>query len=327
MQHDEIIWQVINQHHCSFKTKTKSNGGKQTFCRNKYNVTGLCNRSSCPLANSRYATIQEKEGKIFLFIKTIERAHSPKNLWEKIELSGNYSTALSSIDEHLQYFPKFQIHKCKQRMTKITQYLIRMRKLKLKVRPKLVGIKKKVERREKRREAKAAIAAKFEKAIEKELLERLKQGTYGDIYNFPMQEYEKALDDEEVEEESEEEEELMDESEMLSSGPQFVEDDEVDDDGFDDVEDFGDLTQAQFSDEEDGSEGDSESEDDDSEPEESDSEGESAAAAAAGMGPISKKKKPAAAAARPSKKGKRRGQVELEIEEEREPEKIPFMDF
>jgi hypothetical protein len=63
-----------------------------------------------------------------------------------------------------------------QRFTKITQYLIRMRKLKLKVRPKLVGIHKKVERREARREAKAAIAARLEKSIEKELLERLKQG-------------------------------------------------------------------------------------------------------------------------------------------------------
>jgi protein MAK16 len=130
-------------------------------------------------------------------MKTIERSFSPAKMWEKVKLSSDYAVALQQLDEHLQYWPKYLVHKAKQRLTKITQYLVRMRKLKLKPKMKLVGITKKTEKREARREEKAERAAKIESSIESALLERLKKGTYGDIYNFPVEEYNKALDEEE----------------------------------------------------------------------------------------------------------------------------------
>ncbi|KAK4399684.1 putative glucose-6-phosphate 1-epimerase [Sesamum angolense] len=229
MQHDEVIWQVIRHKHCSFMAKIETG----IFCRNPYNVTGICNRSSCPLANSRYATIRDHDGVFYLYMKTIERAHMPNKLWERVKLPRNYEKALEIIDKHLEL---------------------------LNAKEKIMTVPTKEKKREARREEKAEKAAVLEKSIEKELLERLKKGVYGDIYNYPVDKYNEILDKEvgkvavsEDEEEEEPEieyvegyEELEEEEDMEDfSGLPIGEDDddnvEMDDDDDEEENVFVDL--------------------------------------------------------------------------------------
>ncbi|KAK4282192.1 hypothetical protein QN277_013597 [Acacia crassicarpa] len=226
MQHDEVIWQVIRHNHCSFMAKIATGN----FCRNPYNVTGVCNRSSCPLANSRYATIRDENGVFYLYMKTIERAHMPNNLWERVKLPRNYEKALEIIDKNLMYWPKFLVHKTKQRLTKMTQMRIRMRKLSLKTREKIMTTPRKEIKREARREEKAERAALLDKAIENELLERLHKGVYGpgDIINYPLKEYNNVLDMEKLQP-AEDEDKEEPEVEYVEGYDELEEEDDIED--------------------------------------------------------------------------------------------------
>lgn len=186
---------------------------------------------------------------LYLCSKSIERAHLPSQLWERTKLSSDYSKALEQIDSKLIYWPKFLIHKCKQRLTRLTQVAIRTRRLARQeerlgeqIVPRLAP---KVRRREATRERKAEAAAKVERAIERELIERLKSGAYGDQpLNVEEGVWKKVLKglerggqgtrdedlDEGIEEELEEEEE-----ELNANDVEYVSGDD------DDLESVGDL--------------------------------------------------------------------------------------
>ena len=216
MQNDESIWTCIGHSgFCSFKVKTKQ--PPKVFCRNEHNVSGVCSKVTCPLANSNYATILEKEGVCYLYIKTIERAHLPRDLWEKVKLDANYGEALRQIEENLEYWPSHMLNRCKQRLTRIRQTLSRMRKLALRDRQlTLVPIKSKTVKRETAREAKAERAAQVEKTVQMELLERLRQGKFG-IYNYPFSQFNNAVEElnpDELEQEMEYEESVMSEADI-----------------------------------------------------------------------------------------------------------------
>src|SRR5271170_3157385 len=135
------------------------------------------------------------------------------------------------------YYPTFLKHKCKQRLTKLTQYLIRSRRLMLAPGPRITTrMAPKQARREETRERKALAAARLEKQIEKELVNRLKSGNYTeDMLNINEEIWKKVLDqraraergepeEEEAQEEIEEEVEFVSDEEGLISGDEEFDD-------------------------------------------------------------------------------------------------------
>lgn len=297
MASDEVIWSVINDSFCSFKIRP---GKGQDFCRNEYNVSGLCDRLSCPLANAKYATVKNIEGKLYLYMKTAERAHMPAQLWERVKLLKNYAKAMEQLDHHLQYWQTFLINKCKQRLTRLTQVAVTERRLALREEERhYVGVKPKVKRREENRERKALAAARIEKAIEKELLDRLKSGAYGDKpLNVDEKIWKKVLG--KVDEQEHEEEFDEDDDVVLESGDDedYGEVEYVEDDGDDELVDMEDLERWLG-----GSDSESEEEHDDED--EEDTTGKT------GKGADGKRKSPKDAQG----KKKRRPHVEIEYED------------
>lgn len=225
MNNDDVIWQIINRSFCSFVTKTKT--GK--FCRNENNLTGLCNRHSCPLANSQYATVKERDGIIYLFVKEPERVPYPYKQWTRIKLSRNKQQALDQIKEQMLYWDKWMISRVKKRFFRVREYLKNMRRLALSRQKKLEPVNRKIERRELRREEKALRIARVERTVEQELLERLRSTTSSKvIYNIDQAAFEKALETEELEDDEFEENSDL-EDVVYTSGSDLEEEEDIED--------------------------------------------------------------------------------------------------
>ncbi|ORD95091.1 mitogen_activated protein kinase [Enterospora canceri] len=173
---DRKIWDSIgNKKTCAYRMGSR----KDTLCKNKYNLTGICSEFSCPLANTKYATIRFENEKVLLCVKEPERSTTPVTMWEEIELGYDYKKALETIENKLADFDQIAIDRCKNRLTQCFEALERIIEMSKTPQDQLVARKKRMTRREKVRALKALNTINFEKEVGDELMERLKTGVYG----------------------------------------------------------------------------------------------------------------------------------------------------
>lgn len=231
------------------------------------------------------------KGVLYLYMKTIERAHTPAHMWERVKLSNNYSKALEQVCSGPKINRQLDTNPCRTDRQRVnilaklhnpqmqTAYhqnypiphqdasheaattvrtshritIILIANSFTRHRPKLIGVKKKLDRREAVRERKALSAAHLERSIEKELIERLKSKAYGDApLNVNETVWQAILDREkksqkeklkgdvelELEDDETDEEELEDELEEEDwGGKEFVSDLSGEEDGLSDLED------------------------------------------------------------------------------------------
>jgi protein MAK16 len=115
MQHDEMIWQVIKPPVLFLQTTI----GKALSDKTHFLQTPLFRHAGlviAPVAHSPTANtlLSEKTTAVSLFMKTVERAHSPKKSVGKDCCLVLYQS-LGAIDEHLAFlFPKALIHRNKE---------------------------------------------------------------------------------------------------------------------------------------------------------------------------------------------------------------------
>ncbi|CAJ1350985.1 unnamed protein product [Effrenium voratum] len=162
MAFDEALWQSLG-HECRFKVI--KDAPCESLCRHEYSATGLCNRSSCPLANGHHATVS-KRGNIFvLHLKTPESRE-----WKMVKLCKSVASSLGRLAQHAHHLAAPQLENAQKRLRSLGgggQQLTTC-----------VAEKKKSERREAKNEKKAEAAAQVENSIGAELLRRMRLGVY-----------------------------------------------------------------------------------------------------------------------------------------------------